>query len=104
MVLNQRHRGLSSDVAWGLFHCIQNGLKMPSRAARAIAETEDNCIALLALHMKKANLLPSTFTAKALSAASSAGDVDGRNWLFMYEAHRAGFMKMSAVASHPLFG
>ena len=105
IVLQQRQRGLSSDVAWGLFFCLANKLKVDPKAIAALEGCTDNCITLLALHMRSEKLIPAKFRAKALAPSVKAGDLEGADWLFLYEGERMGFIKPTPSASkHPVFG
>lgn len=105
MVVQQRHRGFSSDVSWGLFFCLQQNLKPSKKAVDALASCDDNCIVLQALHLRDEGLLPKSFASRALAAASKQCDLDGPDWLLLYEAHRQNFSRANtnAIAGHSLF-
>ena len=106
MVIQQRHRGFSSDVSWGLFFCLQQRLKLEKAASDALASCDDNCIVIQALHLKDEGLLPKGFTSKALVAAMKTPNFDGRDWLLLYESHRQHFSgsNTAILATHSFFG
>lgn len=106
MVVQQRHRGFSSDVSWGLFFCLQKGLRLSKKATDALTSCEDNCIVLQALHLRDDGLLPKNFSSRALALASKQGELDGPDWLLIYEAHRQNFTRTNtaALSNHALFG
>jgi hypothetical protein len=105
MVVQQRYRGFSSDVSWGLFFCLQQKLKLSKKATDALKSCDDNCIVLQALHLRDEGLLPKNFASRALAEASKHCDLDGPDWLLLYEAHRQNFLpiKPTALSAHPLF-
>jgi hypothetical protein len=105
MIVQQRHRGFSSDVSWGLFFCLQQNLTLSKRAVESLASCDDNCILLQALQLRDEGLLPKTFESRALATASKQFDIDGPDWLLHYEAHRQKFTNENAlaIASHSLF-
>jgi hypothetical protein len=105
MVVQQRHRGFSSDVSWGMFFCLQQGLKISKKATDALTSCDDNCIVLQALHLRDEGLLPKTFASRTLLQASKQCDLDGRDWLLLYEAHRQNFTRTNsaALSAHTLF-
>lgn len=106
VIVQQRHRGFSSDVSWGLAFANQFKLPLTKKAVTALAACEDDCISLQALHLRRNGLLPKSFTSRALTVATQAGDLDGPNWLLLYEAHRQGYSTAtrSLVPTHALFG
>src|SRR5256712_1685812 len=104
IVTQQRQRGLSSDVAWGLFFCLEQKLSLEKKAVAALEECEDNCIALLALHMRAQKLLPAKFRVRALTQSIKSSDLESNDWLLLYEGERLGFIKPSPpAAKHPGF-
>ena len=106
IVLQQRHRGFSSDVSWGLSFAHQFKLELTPKAVSALAACDDDCIALQALHLRRSGLVPKTFVSRALTTAVRGADLDGANWLLLYEAHRQGFAGATKqfVPKHALFG
>ncbi len=105
VILQQRHRGLTSDVSWGLSFCVQNNLTPTKPAIEALDACSDNCVFLQSLHLRAAGRLPRGFGAAALRTAIKQGDLDGPDWLLLYEAHRQHFTRgaPTLVTAHPLF-
>jgi hypothetical protein len=105
MVARHHASGLSSDIAWALAFCLEQGYALDSRAAQVLSSLDDDCIALQALHMEKEGLLPKGFNKKRLIRALKDADLDRDHWLIAYESVRHGFLKvcMPAVKSSPFF-
>ncbi len=56
LILRHESSGLSSDVAWALAFCINQGIALGSRTAKHLSILEDGCIAIQALHMNAKGL------------------------------------------------
>ena len=105
MVVRHHASGFSSDIAWSLAFCIEQGYKLNSKSAQVLSNFDDDCIALQALHMRKAGLLPKGFSDRRISNALKDADLDREHWLIAYETVRHGFLKVceAAVKANPLF-
>ena len=105
LILRHQASGPSSDVAWALSFCIDQGLMLDSKAGKALSRLDDDCIALQALHMSSLGLLPKGFTTSHISKTLKNVELDREHWLIGYEAVRQGFLNDSeqAVNANPLF-
>ena len=105
LILRHEASGLSSDVAWGLAFCLEQSLALSAKAGRVLSTFDDDCIALQALHMSSAGLLPNGFSTAHISKVLKNADLDREHWLIAYEAVRQGFLRDSehSVTSNPLF-
>jgi hypothetical protein len=97
--------GVSSDVAWSLAFCLEQRIGLDALAGRVLADCEDDCIAIQALHMNEMGLLPTGFRTKRIRKALRSVDLDGEHWLLGHEALRQGFLadSASAVRANGLF-
>jgi hypothetical protein len=105
MVVRHQAGGFSSDLAWALAYCLQEGSALNSRAAQVLSSFDDDCIALLTLDLDRNSLLPKGFSNKKISKALKDADLDREHWLIAYETVRHGFLAVctSAVKSNPFF-
>lgn len=92
LVLRHEAGGINSDVVWSLAFCIENNLKLPSSAAKALSTAEDDCIALQALHMSCIGLLSDGFSTSALSRLIKSADLDQDHWLLTHDSLRQKFL------------
>jgi hypothetical protein len=97
--------GVTSDVAWSLSFCAENGIPVSKRVGKLLTGCDDDCIALQTLDLSRVGLIPSGFSTAPLEKLVGNADLDGPHWLLTYEAARHGFLNSSAaaVAAHPLF-
>jgi hypothetical protein len=51
LILRHEASGLSSDVAWALAFCLEQGLELNTKAGKILSTFDDDCIALQALHL-----------------------------------------------------
>jgi hypothetical protein len=105
MVIRHQASGFSSDIAWALAYCLQEGLALNPRAGHVLSGFDDDCIALQALHMERAGLLQKGFSNKQILKALKDADLDREHWLIAYETVRHGFLAVcaSAVKGNPFF-
>jgi len=105
LILCHEASGLSSDVAWALSFCLEQGLALNGKAGRVLSVFDDDCVALQTLHMSYLGLLPKGFGTANISKALKNADLDREHWLIAYEAVRQGFLNDSepAVTGNPLF-
>ncbi len=96
---------MSSDVAWALSFCLEQGFQLNTKAGRVLSTFDDDCIALQALHLAALGLIPKGFSTAGISRLLKECDLDREHWLIAYEAARQGFLKESepAVKSNALF-
>ncbi len=106
IVLRHQAGGLSSDVAWGLAFCLEQGLELDSKAAKVLSTFDDDAIAIQSLDMYKRGLIPGGFTTKRIGKILKPAHMDREHWLLAYEAVRHGLSTESepAVRGNPLFG
>lgn len=103
VILRHDASGVTSDVAWALCFCAQEKLVIPSKASRILAESDDDCVLLLALHLDALKLLQGGLSARKVAPLLKSADPDGDHWLLAYEAARHGFQPASpAVTGNPL--
>jgi hypothetical protein len=104
LLLQHAAGGVTSDVAWALEFCLHHQLSLGKAAAKVLSSTDDDCIALQALHLHSMGLIGTAFSTKRLEKLA-ASDVDGPHWLLCYEVARRGYLSASsaAVGTHPLF-
>jgi hypothetical protein len=105
MVVRHHASGFSSDIAWALAFCIEQGYSLNSKAAQVLSNFDDDCIALQVLHMRQIGLLPKGFSDRKISSTLRDVDLDREHWLVAYETVRHGFLKVceAAVQANPLF-
>ena len=105
MVIRHHASGFSSDIAWSLAFCIEQGYTLNSKAAQVLSNFDNDCIALQALHMRKAGLLSKGFSDRRISSALKEVDLDRDHWLVAYETVRHDFLKVceAAVKGNALF-
>lgn len=105
MIIQHQATGFSSDIAWALAFCLDEGYILHSKAAKVLSGFDDDCIALQALHMQRNGLLPDGFSSAKISRALKDADLDRDHWLIAYESVRHGFLSVcaSAVKHNPLF-
>jgi hypothetical protein len=105
VVLRHQAGGLSSDVAWALAFCLEQGMELDSKAAQILSTFDDDAIAIQSLDMYNRGLLPRGFTAKRIGKVLRSAHMDREHWLLAYEAVRHGFSMESetAVRGNPLF-
>ena len=105
LIMRHESSGFSSDVSWALAFCLAQNLQLDAKAGKVLSTFDDGFIALQALHMYSAGLLPKGSTSTGISKLLKNCDLDRENWLFSYEALRQGFLTDSqpAVAGNPLF-
>jgi hypothetical protein len=97
--------GVTSDVAWALAFSRENGITLSKKIGKLLSACDDDCIAIQALDLDRAGLIPSGFTTTALAKQAGNADLDGPHWLLGYEAARHSFLTTSVVnvKAHPLF-
>lgn len=105
MIIRHQSSGFSSDIAWALAFCLQRKYALSGRAGQVLSGFDDDCIALQALHMARAGLLPKGFSDKHIAKALKNADPDREHWLLIYETVRHQFLTVcaSAVKSNALF-
>jgi hypothetical protein len=105
MIFRHQWRGATSDVAWALAFCLEQGMLLNKSTARVLSRFDDDCILLQALHLHSAGLLPSGFSSSHIEKRIKDADLDREHWLLSYETARHGFLNASlpAVSKHPLF-
>lgn len=105
MILRHEASGFSSDIAWALAFCLEQGYILDSKAGKVLSGFDDDCVALQALHMDSRGLLPKGFTTSRISKVVKEADLDREHWLITYESVRHGFLGVSAraVKKNPLF-
>ena len=105
MIFGHEMAGVSSDISWALAFCIENGIKLGSKASNILSTFLDDCVAIQALHAHQLGLLPKGFSTSRLARLLKTVDLDGEHWLLGYEAFRQGFLpdSGSAVKSNKLF-
>lgn len=59
----------------------------------------DPLVALVALHMRKAGMLPTNFQSSAWAGVAKRADADGADWLLLYEAWHHGYSTVNASVS-----
>jgi len=97
------HRAISSDAAWLLSFCALNRIVLNKPIASHLDACDDGLITLLALLLRQEGLLLD-YTAKQLRKKSKVIDLNGKDWLLFYEAHRHGYItRLAEVRDHPLF-
>jgi hypothetical protein len=106
MIMRDRNRGSSSDVAWALAFCLQEALCLDSKAGEALCHFDDDVILLQALDMHSLGILPDGFEKNAISKTLKGTDLDKEHWLLAYESVRHAFLANcdSKVKANPLFG
>ena len=97
--------GATSDVAWALAFCIENGVSLGKKAAKVLSRADEACVVLQALHLNSLGLLPSGLKTARISKKLKDVDMDSEDWLLGYEALRQGFLQDSqtSVRSNSLF-
>jgi hypothetical protein len=105
MIVRHQASGFSSDIAWALAFCLEQGYALSSKAGQALSVFDDDCIALQALHMEKAGLLPKGFKNSQIARGLKEADLDREHWLIAYETVRQGFLAVCepAVKNNVLF-
>jgi hypothetical protein len=92
MVFRHQWRGATSDVAWALAFCLEQGMLLNKSTARVLSRFDDDCILLQALHLHSAGLLPSGFSSSHIEKRIKDADLDREHWLLSYETARHGFL------------
>lgn len=105
MIIGHQAIGFSSDIAWALAFCLDQGYSLSSKAGKVLSGFDDDCIALQALHMEQTGLLAKGFNKIRISNALKNADLDREHWLIAYESVRHGFLTVceAAVKSNPFF-
>jgi hypothetical protein len=103
MISNQDSNGLSSDVSWALFFCLESRIRLDAQIGRRLAEFRDDVVAIQALHMETEGLFAGGFSTTRVARELSRSDPDGEHWLAAYEFVRQGHGTNTAVSRHPVF-
>jgi hypothetical protein len=98
MIIRHQSSGFSSDIAWALAFCLEQGCTLSAKAGKVLSGFDDDCIALQALHMGSVGLLPKGFSDKHIGRALKNADLDREHWLLAYETVRHNFLTVSAAA------
>jgi hypothetical protein len=96
--------GLSSDVAWALFFCLESKVMLDRASARHLSEFRDDAIAIQALHLEAEGLFPGGFAKTRLLKELAQADPNEEHWLGAYECVRQGQATNSLVSKHPVYG
>lgn len=92
VVRQQAPRKHSSEVAWSLWAAIVFKVPLQFRAARAVVTMADDACALLLLHLRELNLIPSHVSVAPLSKFVVTEELRKRHWLLAYESWNKGWL------------
>jgi len=105
MISRHRSAGPSSDLAWALSFCLEEGISLDKQVSRMLSHFDDDCILLQVLHLQSQGLLSAGFNTKSISKLIKTADLDREHWLIAYESVRQGFLNdgEAAVKNNKLF-
>jgi hypothetical protein len=84
--------GHSAELAWTLWGATQLKVPLSPNAANAVSKTEDAIVAVLALHAKRAKILPRGLETAIWRRHMSESGLYGPLWLLAYEANVHGWL------------
>lgn len=95
-----------SEVCWALWTAIVLGIKLDSKIAKRIIQTEQTCIMVLFLDGVRKGVFPSKIDVTGWKRFITKEELYGRHWLLTYEnATKKWFrMKQNYVKTDPRFG
>jgi hypothetical protein len=103
LIANHDATGVTSDIGWALFFCIESRITLDRQSGRRLSEFRDDAVAIQALHMDAEGLFEGGFTKPRLAGELTQADPDGEHWLAAYEFVRQGHGSNPLVSAHPVF-
>lgn len=92
MIERHRYRGLSNDICWALYFCLEWNLTLSDQSSKSLSKFSDDCIAIICLHMRSKNLLTNKFTTKEIQKVIDDNELKGEHWLLIYESSFHGWL------------
>ena len=100
--------GHSAELAWALWGATQLKIPLSEVAANSVSKTEDAVVAVLALHAKRAKVLPRGLNTGLWRKHMSGNGLYGPLWLLSYEANVQRWLPTVGGKDHvladPFFG
>lgn len=103
MIANHDATGVTSDIAWALFFCLELHITLDRQSGRRLSDFRDDAVAIQALHMDAEGLFAGGFTKARLVRELTQSDPEGEHWLAAYEFVRQGHGTNPLMSAHPVF-
>jgi hypothetical protein len=86
LIVENAHLGHGSELAWALWVAISLRLRVRAVAAKTIEGSDDDLVALTALHLWTRGLLPRGLDVEPWRGRLTPSDLEGPHWLLSFEA------------------
>jgi Reverse transcriptase (RNA-dependent DNA polymerase) len=92
--------GYTNEVAWAIWGLIYWNLFLDNQSAKAISNTNDTIIALVALDAYNRGLIPTGLNLANWQRYMTKGDLHDKQWLLAYEANIKGWLPSRSGRDH----
>jgi hypothetical protein len=102
IIIEHSRIGHSSEVSWALWACLALNIQLSSVATETVAQCDDSCVALLALHCQSVGLTANPLNTTLWSSYMTSQALYEEQWLLAYEANLKGWLPSADGGDHVL--